>query len=40
MLKDTRLFLKAGYRILNADSLQTWRKGNEFRQTRQQSLEK
>jgi Zn-dependent M28 family amino/carboxypeptidase len=40
MLQDTRLFFKAGYRILNADSLQTWREGDEFKQARQESLGK
>lgn len=39
MVQDTRLFFKAGYQILNADSLQTWNEGDEFRQARQQSLE-
>jgi Zn-dependent M28 family amino/carboxypeptidase len=38
MVQDTRLFFKAGYRILNDDSLQTWDEGDEFRQARQQSL--
>lgn len=39
MVEDTRLFFKAGYQILNADSLQTWDEGDEFRQARRQSLE-
>ena len=39
-LQDTRLFFKAGYQILNADSLQTWNEGDEFREARRQSLEK
>jgi Zn-dependent M28 family amino/carboxypeptidase len=38
MVQDTRLFFKAGYRILNANSLQSWDDGDEFRQARQQSL--
>lgn len=38
MVQDTRLFFKAGYQILNSDSLQTWNEGDEFRQARQQSL--
>ncbi len=39
MVQDTRLFFRAGYRMLNANSLQTWNEGDEFRQARQQSLE-
>lgn len=39
MVQDTRLFFKAGYQILNSDSLQTWGEGDEFRQARQQSLD-
>lgn len=39
MVQDTRLFFKAGFKIANADSMQTWREGDEFRQARQRSLE-
>ena len=34
MKEDVRLFFDAGYRISNADEMQTWRQGNEFKQTR------
>lgn len=34
MKADVRLFFDAGYRIANADEMQTWRQGNEFKQTR------
>ena len=39
MVKDTRLFLKAGYQIANADSMQTWDEGDEFQQARKESLD-
>ena len=34
MVQDVRLFFDAGYRIINAEEMQTWRKGDEFKQTR------
>lgn len=34
MVQDVRLFFKAGYRIINADEMQSWRKGDEFKQKR------
>jgi Zn-dependent M28 family amino/carboxypeptidase len=34
MVKDVRLFFDAGYRILNAEEMQSWRQGDEFKQKR------
>lgn len=34
MVADVRLFFDAGYRIINDDSMQTWRDGDEFKQAR------
>lgn len=34
MVQDVRLFFDAGYRVLNTDEMQTWRDGDEFKQTR------
>ena len=34
MVQDVRLFFDAGYRIINAEEMQTWRKGDEFKQIR------
>lgn len=34
MVQDVRLFFDAGYRIINAQEMQTWRKGDEFKQIR------
>ncbi len=39
MKADVHLFFDAGYRIANADELQTWRQGNEFKQTRLDMIE-
>lgn len=39
MKADVRLFFDAGYRIANAEEMQTWRQGNEFKQTRLDMLE-
>ncbi|MCW9706953.1 M28 family peptidase [Fodinibius salsisoli] len=39
MVQDVRLFFEAGYRILNAESMQTWRQGDEFKQKRLEMLE-
>lgn len=38
MTRDVRLFFKAGYEILNAPGMMSWREGNEFRKTRQKML--
>lgn len=40
MKADVRLFFDAAYRISNAEEMQTWRKGNEFKQTRLDMIEK
>ena len=40
MKADVRLFFDAGYRIANAEEMQTWRQGNEFKQTRLDMIEK
>lgn len=34
MVQDVRLFFDAGYRIINADEMQTWKQGDEFKQVR------
>jgi Zn-dependent M28 family amino/carboxypeptidase len=34
MVQDVRLFFDVGYRILNASDMQTWKQGDEFKQTR------
>ncbi len=34
MVQDVRLFFEAGYRIINAGDIQSWQKGDEFKQTR------
>lgn len=34
MVEDVRLFFHAGYQIMNDEDMQTWRKGDEFKQTR------
>lgn len=34
MVQDVRLFFEVGYRILNSSDLQTWKQGDEFKQTR------
>ncbi|PAU95190.1 hypothetical protein CK503_03045 [Aliifodinibius salipaludis] len=39
MKADVRLFFDAAYRIANTDEMQTWRKGNEFKQTRLDMIE-
>jgi Zn-dependent M28 family amino/carboxypeptidase len=39
MKADVRLFFDAAYRMANAQEMQTWRKGNEFKQTRLDMIE-
>ena len=39
MKQDVRLFFDAGYRIANANEMQTWRKGDEFKQVRLDMIE-
>lgn len=39
MVQDVRLFFDAGYRMLNTDRIQTWRDGDEFKQTRMDMIE-
>lgn len=39
MTEDVRLFFKVGYQILNEPQMQTWRKGDEFKQVRLEMLE-
>lgn len=34
MVQDVRLFFKAGYLIINAEQMQKWRQGDEFKQMR------
>lgn len=34
MVQDVRLFFDAGYRIINAGEMQSWRQGDEFKQVR------
>lgn len=38
MVDDVRLFFEAAYEIINSPRMQTWREGDEFRQTRQEML--
>ncbi len=40
MVRDVRLFFKAGYRILNAENMQTWRQGDEFKKKRLEMTQK
>jgi Zn-dependent M28 family amino/carboxypeptidase len=37
---DTRLFFLTGFRALNAEELQTWKRGDEFEATRLEMLER
>lgn len=37
---DTRLFFLTGFRVLNAQELQTWKEGDEFEATRVEMLER
>ncbi len=39
-VKDTRLFFEVGFRVLNDDTLQAWKKGDEFEAARLNMLEK
>lgn len=39
MVRDVRLFFEAGYRIINAERMQTWRQGDEFKQQRLETIE-
>jgi len=39
MVQDVRLFFNAGYQMLNADHMQTWDQGDEFKQVRLQELQ-
>ncbi len=39
MVEDVRLFFDAGYRIINANEMQTWQQGDEFKQTRLDMVE-
>lgn len=39
MVEDVRLFFRAGYQIINDPEMQTWREGDEFKQTRLEMLE-
>lgn len=36
---DTRLFFRTGFRVLNADEIQSWKPGDEFEATRIKTLE-
>lgn len=36
---DTRLFFRTGFRVLNADEIQSWKSGDEFEATRIKTLE-
>lgn len=36
---DTRLFFRTGFRVLNADDIQSWKPGDEFEATRLNTLE-
>ncbi|MDZ7681379.1 MAG: M28 family peptidase [Fodinibius sp.] len=40
MVQDVRLFFDAGYRIINAENMQTWRPGDEFKQKRLEMIQK
>lgn len=39
MVQDTRFLFNAGYRIINAERMQQWAEGNEFKQTRLKMLD-
>lgn len=39
MVRDVRLLFDAGYRIINADEMQSWRQGDEFKQKRLEMIE-
>jgi Zn-dependent M28 family amino/carboxypeptidase len=39
MVQDVRLFFDAGYRIINADEMQNWRQGDEFKQKRLEMIQ-
>ncbi len=39
MVQDVQLFFNAGYRILNAEEMQRWDKGDEFKQMRLKMIE-
>lgn len=39
MVQDVRLFFDAGYRIINAGEMQTWREGDEFKQARLEMIQ-
>ncbi|SMO34749.1 M20/M25/M40 family metallo-hydrolase [Fodinibius sediminis] len=39
MVRDVRLFFQAGYRMINAERMQTWRQGDEFKQKRLEMIE-
>lgn len=39
MVQDVRLFFKAGYEIINDPEMQTWKEGDEFKQTRVNMIE-
>ena len=39
MVQDVRLFFDAGYRIINAEEMQTWQPGDEFKQKRLEMIQ-
>lgn len=39
MVQDVRLFFKAGYRVVNTEDMQTWKKGDEFKQKRLEMIQ-
>ncbi|HLR32413.1 MAG TPA: M28 family peptidase, partial [Fodinibius sp.] len=39
MTRDVRLFFDAGYRIINAEKMQSWQQGDEFKQKRLEMIE-
>jgi Zn-dependent M28 family amino/carboxypeptidase len=39
MVEDVRLFFNAGYRIINAEDMQKWKPGDEFKQMRLQMIQ-
>lgn len=39
MVRDVRLFFNAGYRIVNADKMQSWKQGDEFKQKRLEMIQ-
>ncbi|TYP93896.1 Zn-dependent amino- or carboxypeptidase, M28 family [Fodinibius salinus] len=39
MVQDVRLFFDVGYRIINAEDMQRWQKGDEFKQARLNMIE-